>query len=90
MEPKDITPRLLALLAAIAPDIEPASIDPRRDLRDQFDFDSMDTLHFAAAISAEFGIDVGEQDYPQLSGLSKACEYVATRLNSPGQSTRGT
>lgn len=89
MEPKDITRRVLALLTAIAPDIEPASIDPNRDLRDQFDFDSMDTLHFAAGISAEFGIDVAERDYPQLSGLGKACEYIATKLNTPEHSSRG-
>jgi acyl carrier protein len=87
MEPNDITRRLLALLIAIAPDIEPASIDPNRDLRDQFDFDSMDTLHFATAISVDFGIDVSERDYPQISGLGKACEFVATKLNSPEHSS---
>jgi len=83
MEPKDLSSRVLTLLSAIAPDIEPASIDPNRDLRDQFDFDSMDSLHFATAISKEFGIDIDERDYVQLSGLRKACEYVQAKLASP-------
>ena len=90
MEPQDIANRLLTLLSAIAPDIEPASIDPNRDLRDQFDFDSMDSLHFATAISAEFGIDIDERDYSQLSGLRKACEYVQAKLASRAQSAPAT
>jgi len=90
MEPKEISIRVLALLIAIAPDIEPASIDPSRDLRDQFDFDSMDSLHFAAAISTEFGIDVDERDYAQLSGLAKACQYVQAKLTSRGHSGQPT
>lgn len=80
MEPKEISARLLALLAGIAPDIEPASIDANRDLRDQFDFDSMDSLHFATAISSGFGIDIDEKEYDQLSGLQKACDYVGAKL----------
>ncbi len=79
-EPQDIVKRLLTLLTNIAPDIDPATVDPSRDLRDQFDFDSMDTLHFATAISAEFGIDVAERDYVRLAGLDKACELVLGKL----------
>jgi len=80
MDDKEIHSRLIALLAGIAPDIDTTSLDPDRDLRDQFDFDSMDNLHFATAISAEFGIDIDDQDYVQLSGLRKACRYVQAKL----------
>ena len=79
-EPKDIDGRLIALLTTIAPDIDPAAIDPDLDLRDQFDFDSMDSLHFAVAISKEFGIGIDERDYPRLAGLRKAREYVQAKL----------
>lgn len=78
--PNDISARLLVQLTTIAPDIDPASVDPDRDLRDQFDFDSMDGLHFAIAVSKEFGIDIAERDYTQLAGLRKACEYVQGKL----------
>lgn len=80
MQTNDIRARMLALLTGVAPDIDPASIDPDRDLRDQFDFDSMDTLHFATAIAHEFSIDVAESEYGQLAGLGKACDYVQRKL----------
>jgi len=80
VEPKDIPARVLVLLTGVAPDIDPASVVPDRNLRDQFDFDSMDTLHFATAISHEFGIDVAEQEYAQLASLAKACDYVQRKL----------
>jgi acyl carrier protein len=77
---QDIPGRLLSLLTAIAPDVDPTTIEPGRDFRDQFDFDSMDRLHFATAICKEFGIDVAEREYAQLSGLDKACKLVRARL----------
>ena len=80
MEPQDVRARILALLTGIAPDIDPAAIDPLQDLREQFDFDSMDRLHFATAISEAFHIDIPEQDYPQLAALQKSCDYVQKKL----------
>ena len=74
--------RLLALLADIAPDIDPASIVPEVDLREQFDFDSMDALHFATAVSREFGIEISDSDYGALSSLAGARRYVAGRLGA--------
>jgi len=87
MEPKDISRRVLALLTSIAPDIDPATIAPDRNLRDQFDFDSMDILHFATAISREFSIDVAEREYAQLASLAKACDYLQRKLaaRAPGK-----
>lgn len=84
MEAQDIRTRLMALLTSIAPDIDPATLDPVQDVRDQVDFDSMDRLHFATAISEEFHIDIPEQDYPRLGALQKACEYVEEKLGGHG------
>jgi acyl carrier protein len=80
VDTKDISERLLTLLTGVAPDIDPASVVPDRNLRDQFDFDSMDTLHFATAISREFDIEVAEGAYAQLASLSRACNYVQRML----------
>jgi acyl carrier protein len=84
MESKEIADRLLALLTGVAPDIDPATVVPELRLSDQFDFDSMDTLHFAIAISREFGIDVAERDYARLASLAGACGYVQSKLAAPG------
>lgn len=83
MDTREIAERVLVLLTGVAPDIDPASVMPDRNLRDQFDFDSMDTLHFATAISREFGIDVAETEYAQLASLAGVCNYVQRKLSAP-------
>lgn len=80
MDPNEIRARLLTLLTTVAPDIEPQSVDPAQALRDQFDFDSMDALHFATAVSEAFGIEIAETDYPELTSLESAGRFVAARL----------
>lgn len=80
MDPNDIQTKLLSLLTTVAPDIEPESVQPGRALRDQFDFDSMDALHFATAISEAFGIEIAETEYPKLASLRAAGEFVQQRL----------
>jgi acyl carrier protein len=80
MQTPEIHTKVLALLTRIAPDVEPESVDPDQNLRDQFDFDSMDALHFASAISEAFGIEVAQTDYPSLASLRGAAEFVASKL----------
>jgi acyl carrier protein len=82
MPTPEVSARLLALLVDVAPDIDPASVLPDRPLRDQFDFDSMDTLHFATAVGREFGIEVAEAEYTELASLAKARAYVERKLAS--------
>jgi acyl carrier protein len=74
--------RILELLGEVAPDVDPGSIAPGRNFRDQFDFDSMDTLHFATAISRDFGIEIPESDYASFASLDSACAYVLGKLGS--------
>ncbi len=80
-EPGEIQKRVLELLVSIAPDIDAATVDPTLELRDQFDFDSMDRLHFAAAISEAFHISIPEQDYARLASVQGCCEYIERRLS---------
>ncbi|HVS75817.1 MAG TPA: acyl carrier protein [Steroidobacteraceae bacterium] len=80
METEDIRGKLLTLLTTIAPDIDPQSVDPDRELRDQFDFDSMDTLHFAAAVSDAFHIAIAETEYPKLARIAAAADFVRGKL----------
>lgn len=80
MDRNEIHTKLLALLTGVAPDVDPDSVDPVRNLRDQFDFDSMDALHFAVAVSESFGIEVAETDYAALMSLQGAEQFVERRL----------
>jgi len=69
--------RILGLLTSVAPDIEASEVIPGIDFREQFDFDSMDLLSFAIAVSREFGIEVPETDYGELASLERCEAYVA-------------
>ena len=80
MNRNDLAKRILDLLTEIAPDVEASSVIPGIDFRDQFDFDSMDTLNFAIALHRELGVEVPETDYSQLASLDKCVAYLETRV----------
>jgi acyl carrier protein len=77
---EELAKRILELLTEIAPDVEAASVIPGIDFRDQFDFDSMDTLNFAIALHKELGFEVPESDYSQLASLEKCVAYLEARV----------
>lgn len=72
--------RILGLLVGVAPDIDPATVRPDVDFRDQFDFDSMDLFNFAAAVHESFGIDIPERDYRNIAGLAKCAAYLREKI----------
>jgi len=79
-----LEPRILALLAEIAPDIDLAAVHPERAFRDQFDFDSMDLFNFAAALHERFGLDIPQRDYRELTSLVRCAAYLRRKLPEPG------
>jgi len=80
MNREELAKRVLDLLTEIAPDVESASVIPGIDFRDQFDFDSMDTLNFAIALNRDLGIEVPEADYAQLASLDRCLAYLGPRV----------
>jgi acyl carrier protein len=80
MDREQLARRILELLTTIAPDVEAESVIPGIAFRDQFDFDSMDTLNFAIALHREFGVDVPETDYSNLASIDRCVAYLADRL----------
>ena len=81
MKRDELAAKVLAMVTGIAPDVDAATVIPGVDFRDQFDFDSMDTLNFAIALSRELGVDVPEADYSKLASLDKCVAYLAARLD---------
>jgi acyl carrier protein len=81
MKREDLAARVLALVTEIAPDVDPASVIASVDFRDQFDFDSMDTLNFAIALHRDLGVEVPETDYSRLASLDKCVAYLADRVH---------
>jgi acyl carrier protein len=72
--------KLLDMLARIAPEIEPAALDPGRSLRVQADLDSVSIMELVVAIHRELGVDVPETDYRELDTLDGAVRYLTARL----------
>jgi acyl carrier protein len=69
----------------IAPDVDPAEIDPERKLAEQLEIDSMDFLKIGVAVHEQTGIEIPERDYEKLSTLEDAVAYLlAARPGSPG------
>lgn len=82
MNGEQIRAKVLEVLSQIAPEADPAAIDPRLNLRDQLDIDSMDFLNFLIALDKQLHIDIPERDYGQLSTLDACVEYLLARQSS--------
>ncbi len=82
MTQDEIRALLLEVLAAIAPEADLAALDPREDLREQLEIDSMDLLNFAIGVHERTGVEIPEVDYPKLASLDSCTAYVASRLRT--------
>ncbi len=64
-------------LGRIAPEIDFDAIDPKAQLREQLDIDSMDFLNLVMALHQRLGIDIPETDYRKLATLESMMDYLA-------------
>jgi acyl carrier protein len=78
--PHDIRAVVEHELKRIAPEIDPATIDPNGDLREECDIDSMDFLNLVTALHRRLGIEIPELDYPKLVTLEGAVSYLRQKL----------
>jgi acyl carrier protein len=72
----DLKSVILEALAEVAPEIDISAVDPKIELREQFDLDSMDMLNFVIGLHERLGVDIPEADYPQLDTLEGAIRYL--------------
>jgi acyl carrier protein len=76
--PRDaLAPLILDTLIAIAPDVDPNTLDPDVAFRDQFEIDSVDFLNFVVALERELDRRIPETDFPKLSSLKGALDYLS-------------
>ncbi len=78
---------VLDIIAEIAPDEDLSEIKPDVRLRDQLDLDSMDFLDIVMELRKQHGIEVPEDDYPQLASLDSCGEYLTPKFASKVQSS---
>jgi acyl carrier protein len=82
MNPQDTDERVLQIFLSIAADVDPQQLQRDVPFRDQFDFDSMDTLNFAISLHDTFGIEVPQTDYRELASLGSTVAYVNRQLGA--------
>lgn len=76
MNTQDVEQLVRSTLIDVAPDLAGENIDPAVPFRDQFDFDSMDFLHFIVGLHQATGLDIPERDYPRLTNLDACAAYL--------------
>ncbi len=72
--------QILDMLHHIAPDVDPASVDPKRPLAEQLDLDSMDYQNLLAAISTQYALPIPEVDVARLRSVDDLVHYVEAHV----------
>jgi acyl carrier protein len=68
---------ICTVLGRIAPEVDPATIDPDAELGPELDLDSMDFLNLVEGVSVATGLDIPEHDYPAILTLRAFQHYLA-------------
>lgn len=79
MTPDEARRLLFEELGNIAPEWDLAEIDPKEDISDAMDMDSMDVLNLVIALHKRSGIDLPEEDYGELVTIDGAAAYLAAK-----------
>ena len=77
MTPDEIKAALLDEIGNIAPEADLTTLRPDVDFREELDIDSIGFLNLIIALDRRLGIQVPEADYPKLTSLNGAIEYLA-------------
>lgn len=67
---------VMALLRAIAPELEPDTLNPARPLRSQVDLESMDWLNFLVSLKERLGVTILEADHARLVSFNDVLDYL--------------
>lgn len=70
---------IVAELGNIAPEADYNRLDPKANLREALDIDSLDFLNFITALHKKTGVSVPESDYRKLLTLEGAVKYLMDR-----------
>ena len=82
MNESELRAAVFKALHRVAPEADLSSLDPKVDLRDALDIDSIGILEFATGIQKETGIEVPERDYPRIVRLGDCVTYLAGALTA--------
>lgn len=84
MDAEKIKSEIIAVLADVAPEMDVDTLDPARNFRDQYEFDSIDFVDLMLKLETRLGITIPQSDYPKLSSLNGALRYLISAAASAG------
>ena len=82
MTPEQVKQIVIEIINEIAPDEDTTDLKSEVNLRDQMDLDSMDFLDIVMELRKQHGIEVPEEDYPQLASLDSCASYLTPKFNA--------
>lgn len=77
MNRTDTLAAIRAALHEVAPEADLDQLGPAADIQESLELDSLDFLRFVELLSERTGHRIDEDDYPQLTTTSQACEFLA-------------
>ena len=70
---------ILTEIETIAPEVDTSALDPRADIREALDFDSMDVMNLVIALHKKLSVDIPDGDAIKLTTLQGAVDYLAAK-----------
>lgn len=80
MTNEQIAHAVTEIIGEILPDEDCSNLAPDQNLRDQLDLDSMDFLDVVMELRKRYGVEIPEEDYPQLATLNSSVAYLEPKL----------
>ncbi|HSJ98848.1 MAG TPA: acyl carrier protein [Myxococcota bacterium] len=80
MNDAEIRARVVAIIRAVAPEVEEGELVPGRPLREQVDLDSMDWLRVIVGVHEKLRVDIPEADYGKLRSLDDWVDYLRGKV----------
>lgn len=71
---------IFAELQKIAPESDPAGLEPNESIREALDIDSYSFLKVLVGLNERTGIEIPESDYGQLATLAGMLNYLRAHL----------
>ena len=71
---------IFAELKKIAPESDPAGLEPHESIREALDIDSYSFLKVLVGLNERTGIEIPESDYGQLGTLAGMLNYLRAHL----------
>ena len=79
MTEDEMRERFVRALSMIAPEEDPASIDPDANYREEMEIDSMDFLNLVTRIYEDVGVEIPDEDYEKVQTINDAAAYLAEK-----------